>query len=90
MLCARMRADLSVYLETITQDADARKGMRHDRQRVARARIAYQAARTALAAHVEAHDATATTVQSGPQTLPGGGTSRHGRESGMRARRASA
>jgi hypothetical protein len=96
MLCDRMRADLAVYLEAITHDGIARKGPRHDHQRVSRARLAYQAARTALVAHLEAHDVT---MPSGAQ-LPLGETrpsllslperSGPSRESGMRARRASA
>ena len=65
MLGSRMRADLSVYLETITGAADARKEARQDHQRVTRARLAYEAARTALAAHVDAHDAAATGMKLG-------------------------
>jgi hypothetical protein len=99
MLSSRMRADLSVYLEAITRDADARKGAHQDRQRVARARLAYQSARAALAAHVDAHGATASEMIRGPQMelglnrptlVPVPGTTRHGRESAIRARRASA
>jgi hypothetical protein len=66
MLCDRMRADLAVYLEAITHDGIARKGPRHHHQRVSRARLAYQAARSAFAGHVETHDVTAKRVPIGP------------------------
>jgi hypothetical protein len=58
MLGARMRADLAVYVETAAS-------LGH--QRVARARLAYQAARNTLAAHVASHDATTRVAQPGPQ-----------------------
>jgi hypothetical protein len=58
MLDSRMRADLAVYVETITRDVDVRKGTHREHSGVARARLAYQRARNALAAHVAFHDAS--------------------------------
>ncbi len=72
---ARVRADLAVYVETITRDSKARKEARHGHQRVARARLAYQGARNTMVVHVASHDA-ATTRRTG--------------DAGMSSRRASA
>lgn len=60
MLAARMRADLAVYVETITRDSNVRKDAHHGHQPVARARLAYQGARNTLVGHVASHDAATT------------------------------
>jgi hypothetical protein len=60
ILTARMQADLAVYVEIVTFDST----IYNDRSqwRVARARLAYQAARNTLCMHVDSHAAIARTT----------------------------